>query len=353
MKPELILNYYFNDRQNLKAEPFAGGHINSTFKVAYKDRSFILQKINEKVFTKPEKVMENLVRASEILEKSTYPYKVLTPEKTLEGEHFVRENNSLWRLFPFFSDAFAPLKVGDSHMAKEAARGFGSFDFYLKDLEAKQLHVTIKDFFNFELRLNNFSNAVTNNRAGRKSLCLQEIKSIMADVAIITESAKFQKKIPLRPIHGDTKISNVMLNKSSGEPYAVIDLDTLMPGHILYDFGDMVRSFTNTTEEDSSDYENTFMNWEYMKALCEGFLSETGKNFSPHEWESLIPGSVVVTYVQAIRFLSDYLNGDPYYKTEHPDHNLIRAKNQIALYKSILKSRKRISKLIDEIRSNC
>ncbi len=346
MNIDLILSHYFKDISKLNTTVFAGGHINSTYKVSRNAEEYILQKINEKVFTEPEKVMDNLVIISDTLNQIDYPLTNLSPVKTLGNKNFVQENGTYWRMFPFYNNAYTPLEVTSKEIAFEAARGYGLFERYLKNVNTDKLFITIPDFFNFSKRFENFKKAVNEGQDDRVKNCKKEIEILLADEWIISEATAFQTKIPLRPIHGDAKSSNVMLSKETNQAVIVSDLDTLMPGHILYDFGDMVRSFTCSTPEDSDNYAGTFKRWDYMEALCKGFLGEISPSLSNDELVSLISGSAVVTFVQAIRFLADYIQGDIYYQTKYSEHNLVRAKNQISMYKSIVSKKGEIEELV-------
>jgi len=334
-----ITTQFFGFQELIESSPFGSGHINDTFKITLKitghPKSFLLQRINHRVFRNPEAVMRNIQLVADHLSASTYSGKVLAPVLTLKKELFyLDENENYWRVFPFFENTRSFQKVENERQAFEAARAFGAFFKALTDLEIQQLKVTIPNFHNGLKRLKNFEKAVEKARIVRSIVSREEVDFILAHQTIFQKIAAL--KLPERTTHNDTKINNLLFDSKGEKAVAVIDLDTLMPGTILSDFGDMARTFTNAADEDASDLTKVEMRQSIFTALHEGFLSETGSILTEVEKENLFEGAKWMTLMQALRFLTDFLEGDVYYKIKYPEHNLVRARNQLALFRSMI-----------------
>lgn len=314
------------------------GHINSTFFVKSKEGRFVLQKINTDIFPKPDVIIENMIAVAEHLEEKKYDKPVIKPIKNQKGEYLTVYNGEHWRMIPFFENSQNFLKALNAKQVKAAAECLSEFHSHICDLDVSKFEEPIDNFINFKNRLLAFEEALKNadddrvESAKEEIEFLQENKNILNHWISLVESGAF----PKRMIHADPKISNYLFKKENAyEPLAIIDWDTLMPGTILYDFGDMVRSFTNNKEEDDPEEGNVF-SIEYFDALKEGFISKLADKLTPIEIENLDNAGKCVIYVQAMRFLTDHLNGDVYFKVHRKYQNLDRAKNQIHLLQELI-----------------
>ncbi len=318
---------------------FGKGHINHTYLCEVQkggvEQKYILQKINQNVFEQPERVMENMVAIGQhIKEKSDYPLLNLMPIAARSGDYFVLENKGYWRLLPFIENTITYSKAANPDQAYQAAKGYGKFIKVLFDFPIEKLHLTIPNFHNSTLRMLHLNNAIKEASENRKHLAKETIQYILQEAEVFDWIDSF--KLPLRVTHNDTKIDNVLMHKETQKAVCVIDLDTVMPGSLLSDFGDMVRTFTNSEEEDAPNLQDVALRAAIFEALSVGFLEELSDVMSETEKEHLLNGAKWIILEQAVRFLADFLQNDVYYKTQYDTHNLVRAKNQIALYQSLL-----------------
>lgn len=306
-----------------EAKPLGAGLINDTYLAG----DYVLQRINSKVFPYPELVMENFSKVSNHLEKKLKdPRKFLKLKPTLNGLNYLQENGSCWRVVYFIPQSESFINSPSANHCFEAANAFGGFQKNLLDLSG--IVPTKRQKFDLTGRLNDF-----------KSLkSTPEIKWAFENYLEISLDQ------PSRVIHHDTKISNVLFDVKSGKGLCVIDLDTVAMAPVLWDFGDMVRSMSPTAAEEE-EAKLVDINMEYFKAIVSGYL--TGANFiSETERNSLFDGALMITYTLALRFLSDHLNGDIYFKVKYPGHNLNRAKNQMKLFEVFKKNQKELRRII-------
>ena len=342
--PTLIRHFAF-EGSFLEACPFGNGHIHDTFAARFdigsgKTRRYILQKINTHVFTQPVRVMENIEKVTAHLRKAILQTggdplrETLTLIPRLDGKSFYQdETGAVWRAMIFIEGAQTYQTVSDPRLYMQAARAFGRFQIRLTDFPVGDLHITLPDFHNTPWRLENFLQAVENNAAGRAQLARPEIDFLLQRQGQAGRLVQLQRQgqLPLRVTHNDTKLDNVMIDDRTGEGICVIDLDTVMPGLALYDFGDSVRSAANPAAEDEPDLSKVFFNLPVFERLVQGYLQEAGSLLTQAELDNLAFSAWLITYEQALRFLGDYLNGDTYYKINRPNHNLERARTQIKL----------------------
>lgn len=318
--------------------PFGTGHINDTFKIEIEEgdskKSYLLQRLNHLVFHQPEVVMRNIRLVSEHLSRQAYPLDILVPLPALDG-HFLHRDASgnCWRVFPFFEKTTTFEQVDTPEQAFEAARAFGAFARALDGMDASQLQPAIPGFHDGLARLAYFKKVLKNAIPERLAEAKSEVVEVLQNQLIFNKIAALD--LPLRVIHHDTKINNLLFDAHTLKPVCVIDLDTVMPGVILSDFGDMMRTFTNAAGEDEADLSKVDMKMPVYEALSEGFLREMGSLLTPAERDNLAQGGRWLTLMQVVRFLADYLEGDVYYKTKYPAHNLVRARNQLALFRSM------------------
>lgn len=238
-------------------------------------------------------------------------------------------------------------------MFGQSGVAFGKFQKLLADFPADSLYETIPDFHNTEKRYRTeFLPAVENNLSGRKNTCLGEIEFVKAREEYCSRFVNMiaQGKLPLRVTHNDTKLNNVLFDEKTDKAICVIDLDTIMPGLALYDFGDSIRFGANTASEDEKDLSRVSVNLEYFEAYAKGFLSEVGSDFVQAEIDNLAFASILMTFECGMRFLTDYLNGDIYFKTAYPEHNLVRAKDQFTLVADMEKHLDEMEEIIKNLK---
>ena len=332
------------------AELYGSGHINDTYVVSHDSSSvpirFIVQRINHHVFRSPIALMENVGRVTRHLRQRMLgsgvegiDRRVLTLMPTKAGGDYHQDDNgNVWRTFAFIEGARTHDTMRSEAQAYETAKAFGHFQSQLTDLPGPRLHETIPDFHHSRRRFDVFADAVRTDPLGRAALAEPEIEFALrnepiVDVLLCLHAAG---DIPERVTHNDTKLNNVMIDDESGEGICVIDLDTVMPGLTLYDFGDMVRSATSPTEEDEWDLSKVVMRMSMFEALTSGYLAALEDVLNSAERELLPFAGRLITFECGIRFLTDFLVGDAYFKTQRDAHNLDRARTQFKLVESIM-----------------
>ena len=335
---ESVIRQFFDFQNLISLAPFGSGHINDTFRVEIQQyeaaKSYLLQRLNHQVFRQPEAVMRNIRLVAEHLSRQDYRLENLAPLPTADGRFLHKDDaGNYWRVFPFFENTVTFDKVDTPEQAYEAARAFGAFARALDSMDASTLQPTIPGFHNGEKRLEYFREVLSRAIPERLAAAQPEVEEVLQNQLIFKKIASL--KLPLRVIHHDTKINNVLFDAATMRAVCVIDLDTVMPGIVLSDFGDMMRTFTSPTDEDETDLSKVEMRLPVYEAIQAGFLEEMGTLLTHVERESLAEGGRWLTLMQVVRFLADYLEGDVYYKTHYPEHNLVRTRNQLALFRSM------------------
>jgi Ser/Thr protein kinase RdoA (MazF antagonist) len=337
-----IASHFQLDGHFVSACRFGRGHINDTYLVRVEGNPaascFILQRIDRNVFDDPAALMENISRVTAHLRKKET--KCLTLIPTVEGQTFYKSpDNEYWRTYEFVADAVTYDKVLNTTQAKDTAAMFGGFQGLLADLPGPRLNETISDFHNTPVRYSQLHDAVSEDPFDRVKLCGEEIDRALAweEAAGTLVDLYETGQIPERIIHNDTKLNNLLFDQNNGEPICVIDLDTVMPGVVLYDFGDMVRSATSPTDEDTTDRASISLRLPYYEALVEGFVGATSDFLTEPEIEHLSVSGKIITIEIGLRFLTDYLQGDKYFGAQTPTQNLDRSKAQFTLALSIEK----------------
>ncbi|MBQ8185435.1 MAG: aminoglycoside phosphotransferase family protein [Clostridia bacterium] len=326
----------------LNPSPYGNGHINDTY-IVHSQPDYILQRINKNVFTNPPAVMENIQGVTEFLRKKIVENggdpdrETLNLICTTDGKpYYEDENGEFYRVFKFIDHAVSYDLVENPTQLYNAARAFGKFQNMLADYPAEKLHETIVDFHNTKARFGQFADAVANDAAGRAKDVQEEIKFVLdreADCSVVVDAIA-EGRIPLRVTHNDTKLNNVMLDDKTGDGVCVIDLDTVMPGSLLYDYGDALRFGGSSGAEDEKDLDKIYFVVENFEAFTRGFL-ETLPSITEEEIK-LLPFSIkLMTLECGSRFLADYLNGDVYFKVHREGHNLDRCRTQFKLVKDI------------------
>ncbi len=331
-----IASQFFLFKHFHGATPIGNGNINDTYRIDFEvddqPKSALLQRLNHRVFQQPELVMENTLRVCRHLSAQDYPYQIAAPLPALDGRYLYQDvEGNYWRAFPFIENSFAPEGITDPAIAYEAARAYGAFARALRDFPAQVLAETIPGFHDTDRRWEVFLKVLEENPVGRIAESQLEIEAMFAVKPVFDQISQLKKsgELPLRVAHNDTKAGNVLFDQNTRKALAVIDLDTVMPGTLLSDFGDMVRTFTPDISEDSAT--NPRLRVDILDALKQGFLIETDDFLSKIEKENLMLGAAWIVGEQALRFLTDWLAGDVYYKINSPTHNMVRARNQLAL----------------------
>ncbi len=340
-------------------EPYGSGHIHETYLLTIlcgkNSSKYILQKFNTLVFREPEKVFENIRKITAHLKNRSENQKkinYLSMIPASDGNYWYQdEQNNYWRCFDFIENSKTLNRVQNEEQAYEGAKAFGSFSYALSDFKPSELNITIPHFHDIQFRLHNLDKAISSEKSGRKSLAEPEIRQISACRYLASEYLSVYPDLPVRATHNDTKINNVLFDCGTGKALCVIDLDTVMPGTLLSDFGDMVRTFTNSADEDEKDLDKVFFRFGIFKAMVKGFLEETAEMMNPAEKRNIFLGGKLMIYMQAIRFLTDFLDGDIYYKTDYKEHNLIRTRNQLKLLDSLLEHEKEAEEFLRSLLS--
>ncbi len=342
-------------------ETFGSGHINDTFVIHYKENgnvvSYTLQRINHDIFTNPPATMENIRRITSHIQKkiteSGCPLsKSLQLVLTRKGEnYFLDRHGHYWRIYYFIPNARTFEVIDFPEQAYEAAKSFANFACLLADLPGGRLNETIPDFHNTPKRYEAFVKVVTEDPFGRAASAQQNIEFALERQEEAGTLLKLHAagEIPERITHNDTKINNVLFDDRINRGICVIDLDTVMPGLTLYDFGDMVRTCTSPAEEDETDLDKVEMRIEMFEALVRGYLETASELLTPAEKAMLPFAGKLICLEQGVRFLTDYLQGDTYYKIKRKHHNLERARNQFKLVQSIEHQMPEMEKLTAKI----
>ncbi len=318
---------------------FGNGHINSTFLIEGTPRR-ILQRINTTVFRNPAEVMENIcavtahLRAKIEAEGRDPARETLTVLPTVDGlPYYITPSGDLYRMYLYIEDAVSLDRADSPETFAASAHAFGKFQRMLADFPAHTLHEVIPNFHNTADRLRQFREAVERDTVGRAAEVGDEINFVLDRAAYVTRvtDAIAEGSVPLRVTHNDTKLNNVMLDALTHAPVCVIDLDTVMPGSMLYDFGDALRFGASTGDEDEVDLSKIEFDLAYFEAFTKAFLEEVGESITPREAELLPFSALLMTLECGMRFLADYLNGDVYFKIHRPRHNLDRCRTQFKL----------------------
>lgn len=321
------------------------GHINDTVEVRTRDTEggshhYILQRINTDIFQKPEELMDNICRVTSFLKRKIGAAggdplrESLTVIPTKSGGSFYRDaDGNVFRAYLFIEDAICYDTPTDPELFRASGLAFGHFLHLLSDYPADTLHETIPNFHNTARRYADFAEAVKKNAAGKREEVEREIAFLQerAFYAHAFDAAVVSGELPLRVTHNDAKLSNVMFDRATGKALCVIDLDTIMPGLSLMDFGDAIRFGASTAAEDEPDLSLVHLDMDRYHAFLDGYLEGCDGQLTKRETALLPEGAKVITFEQALRFLGDYLNGDVYYHTERPRQNLDRARTQIRL----------------------
>lgn len=332
------------------------GHINSTYFINCTDgEKYVLQNINTNVFKDPDILMDNITGVTAHVRKKLEAEGKDPLRGTLKfycaetGLYYYRdEEGRCWRLYKYV-DRVDCFQIADStELLERVGRAFGHFQMQLSDYDAGQLRETIPNFHNTPSRLNDFRIALEKDAAGRAASIPEDIRFVLdhSEVCSYITDRISDGTLPLRVTHNDTKLNNILMDHETGEPVCVIDLDTVMPGSVLFDFGDAIRFGASSALEDETDLSKVYMREEAFEAFAKGFVCGLEGSLSDAEITELPMGALVITLETGIRFLTDYLNGDTYFRVHYPQHNLDRARNQFALVRDMEKKMPRMLEIV-------
>jgi len=359
---ESVASNFMSAGRLIEAAPFGSGHINDTFNLRCQtddgEKRYILQRINHQVFRNPAAMMENIRRVTTHIRRKLrdqgdeLAQRQLTVIETNDGGAcFEDEQGNFWRLYNRIEQAVTYDTLESPQTAYEVARMFGWFQRMLIDLPGLPLHETIPDFHTTPKRLKDFQEVLQRDPCNRAKDARAEIEFVLENAGIcdVLHRLAAEGKMPVRIAHNDAKINNVMLDAKTHKGVCVIDLDTVMPGLSLYDFGDMVRTATSPTDEDERDLSKVAMQMSRFEMLAKGFAEETHAFLTPAEIKYLTFSARLITFEQMIRFLADYLAGDVYYKVRREGHNLDRSRTQMILVQSIIEQKDAMNDVVESI----
>ncbi len=362
---ELIVERFNVNGAFVSAKSFGNGHINQTKIITTKDgegqlHKYILQSINKEVFRDPPKLMENYARVTEYIKEELVKTggdperEVLSLVKTRDGKTYTVDNRGeYWRMLVYVNDSMSYDKVERPEQFYDSAVAFGNFQHMLRNYPADTLHETIVNFHNTPERYNQLMQAVEMNSSGRLAEVMPEVEFCKArrEFAETLERAHREGKLPLRVTHNDTKLNNILFDTKTGKSLCVVDLDTIMPGYSVNDFGDSIRFGATTALEDEADLTKVNFDIDLYELYVKGFLEGVKGGLSETEYELLPIGAIMMTYECGMRFLADYLNGDTYFRTHRPGQNLDRARNQFKLVSDMESMLPEMHKIVEKYKN--
>lgn len=333
-----VLQYYFPKSQNIEIIPFGNGHINDTYKLSVPGmpQDFILQRINTNVFKDPKGIVDTHLRLRKSIMNGANTICIADLIPNTKGEFLTIDGDAnAWRVTTFISDSYTIDVVSEDWQAYEAGKGYGWFAKVCSKLDPANFKEAIKDFHRLSFRVKQLNEAVANDQAGRLHSVSELVKFYRNREAKLSkiESLVDQGRIPIRVVHNDTKINNLLFRNRQAT--AVIDLDTVGPGILYYDYGDAIRTSANTALEDEKDLARVGFNADAFTSFTLGYMQQVRDFITDDEKRYFYLAPVLMTYIMGIRFLADYLNGDTYYKTAFPEHNLVRSMVQKTLIESM------------------
>ena len=330
------------------------GNVNRTYKVNFlledgTPKSFLVQNVNTYAFRNPVGLMENIDKVTEHIRAKCPGQTTLHFHHTEDRKTYVIDGKNFWRMTNYIPSITFNV-VQDYEIIRNAGRAFGEFQRQLSDFDIQQLHETIPGFHNTRQRYEKMTAAIEADCAGRVFEVRPEIEWLLSvqDLACKLTDLQQEGQLPLRVTHNDTKINNVLFHKEDNRALVVIDLDTVMPGVVGNDFGDAIRFAANFVEEDCPAYDKAGVDLQVFRAFAEGFLEKTAETLTPLEVDTLALSCFALTAELCVRFLTDYIEGDPYFKINSPDHNLVRTRCQIALAKDMLNKMDEMNQIVQD-----
>jgi len=345
-----VLSHYDCSLDNSTITPLGNGLINDTYLVKSQSYKFVLQRINDHVFLQPELIIKNaeLIHQHLLNQKAIdqYPLESIGHISSMHQSNLVHLEQGYWRAIQFIPNCYSIEVVDTPEQALQAATAFANFTSALSDFPANKLSEIIPNFHDLESRLAQLQQAIVADPIERLSQCQSLVNEMISQKKFIKQVSDVLEKLPLQVTHNDTKINNLLFNTQTNSPIAVIDLDTCMPGFVMHDFGDMVRTCCSNLAEDSTELESMTLRLDIFSALAAGYVTTFGEKLSSVEKDSLMIGCMLMPFMLAIRFLTDYLDGDNYFHIDHPQHNLQRAQNQLHLFKLLNNSQAQLTEII-------
>jgi thiamine kinase-like enzyme len=344
-----ILSQYGIDESEFSVKPFGSGLINHTWKIISAGKEWLLQRINQQIFKQPADILDNCRMMADYF-KIHYPdYLFIAPVNNLRQQNYILDaDHQYYRLFPFVKNSFTCDTVSKPSLAYEAAKQFGKFSRLLSHFEPSALHITLPDFHNLTLRQQQFHEAVQQGNSQRIAECAESIGFLQNQTQIVEIFESIQKNpaIPLRVVHHDAKINNVLFDLGTDRGLCVIDLDTVMPGYYFSDVGDMMRTYLSPAGEEDSAFSKIEIREDYFEEIAKGYFGEMQSVLSQAEKQLFVYAGKFAIYMQAIRFLADYLMNDTYYSIQYQTQNLVRANNQVELLKRYSEKEDRLNQII-------
>lgn len=337
---------------------FGNGHINSTFIAKRGEDDYVLQLINTNVFKNPVDMLSNIRKVTKHIKKKITEEggdterEVINLLKTNDGSYvYCAPTGEAYRAYRFIDDSITIEGNATPEEFYQAGFGFGRFQRYLADFPVTELVETIENFHNTPLRVERLKQTIKEDKFDRVKTCNDIIEYVLKyekDADLVTKGIE-NGEIPLRVTHNDTKLNNILFDEKTKEALCVIDLDTVMPGSMLYDFGDAIRYGASTAAEDEVDLDKVSVNLELFESFARGFVSQLKDSITPKEAELMAFSAKLMTYELVVRFLDDYLSGDCYFKTSYPGHNMIRARNQMKICQDMDLKMDQMNKIIEDI----
>lgn len=342
-----VLNAYNLQLTDFEIKPFGKGLINSTWRLKNKERDLILQRINHAVFKKPHDIATNITLLAEYLQRTAPGYLFTIPARTNNNAALFENNSGFYRLTNYVPGSRTIDTVEKPQQAFEAASQFGKFTRLLSGFPVERLKITLPDFHNLSLRYDQFENSLKDGNKKRIDECRYLIKRIIENKDIVKTYQSILKnpEFKTRVTHHDTKISNVLFD-AADHGLCVIDLDTVMPGYFISDVGDMMRTYLSPVSEEEKDFEKIDIREAYFEAIWQGYMRQMKDELTNTEARHFIYAGKFMIYMQAIRFLTDYLNDDVYYGSKYEGHNFVRAGNQLSLLQKLLQKEDRLKEMM-------
>lgn len=356
-----IVSHFVGQSQNIEVKPLGAGHINDSYKVVAGDKEYVLQRINHSIFKNVPELQSNILRVTmhirqKLMEAGVEEIdrKVLTLLPTPEGKlYYCDDNGNYWRMMVFIKESKSYDEI-NPELAYRAGLAFGDFQKMLSDLPGGPLFETIPNFHNIEWRLEAFRESVQANKVGRLVEVNDLVNELEARAYEMCKAERMHREgiLPKRTNHCDTKVNNILFD-GSNRVLCVVDLDTVMPGYVLSDFGDFIRTGANKGAEDDPNLENISLDLDIFEGYTKGYLENAASFLTDIEIENLAFGAKLLTYMQTVRFLTDYIDGDAYYKIAYGNHNLVRSRAQFRFLQCLEENFDKMQEIVLNAAAKC